>query len=229
MIPSNFSKLSFAILAVGVTSFIYISAQKNGSPASSSNSAHSESNRLPPTSLGTLPALPDSSASNRFEVKDKNNALSDIEQAAIEDYNSELEEGKKYHQAFSELENLSSTEQDEVVADFIQDIDSKLKQNYLSAAEANFLKLALMKKTLPEDEFNEYANKLLEKNKKIAQKRHQEYLNNRPPEFNAFKEREAAIIEEVLLMETYPDGLSQEAYLAQRLSEARASIYEKTQ
>lgn len=45
------------------------------------------------------------------------------------------------------------------------------------------------------------------------------------PLHDRYKEREARILREVLAMESYPDGLSRDAYLARRLAEARAEIY----
>lgn len=45
------------------------------------------------------------------------------------------------------------------------------------------------------------------------------------PIHDQYKEREAEILAEVLAMDSYPDGLSQSAYLAQRLQALREELY----
>jgi hypothetical protein len=87
-----------------------------------------------------------------------------------------------------------------------------------------FTKIAILKDTYPND-----PERLAEEAAKVRAEREAQLAARPPidhgPDHARYKEREAEIVREVLAMDTYPDGLDRDAYLARRLAEVRAELY----
>lgn len=151
--------------------------------------------------------------------------LESIEQARIRDYYDQLNASDQIKQQFAELEHLAVDAQESLAEELLSDIDSKENGQHISHSEAIFLKLALMKKILPQDRYVSYAEQLIEDHNALVKANEEAYKNRSDPQFTHYKQQEAQIAREVLQMQEFPDGLTREQYLRKRLDEVRRDVY----
>lgn len=151
-----------------------------------------------------------------------------VDDAVIEEtlsaYRSNWELGDKVR-AFAETSRTMPLEERERRgAELIAEVDRARAEGLLVADQPLFMKIAIYRSVFQNDE--EGLARVVE----TLRAQRAEELASRPPVdhgplYDQYKVREAEIVQEVLAMETYPDGLSRSAYLAQRLQEAREEIY----
>jgi hypothetical protein len=111
-------------------------------------------------------------------------------------------------------------------------LQSQLQQyedaKQLSAAEAYTLKTAMIK-AINDDELMqaEALAELAEHYRQHAEHREVQWLaqQQNDPQFQQYKTREVAVVNEVMAMRDIPHGLSREDYLRQRLQEEREKSY----
>ncbi|WP_157976575.1 hypothetical protein [Parahaliea mediterranea] len=92
--------------------------------------------------------------------------------------------------------------------------------------EALHLKLAwLERNSASEEEFQQRASQLLAQYRQRAEQAAQAGSPERNPAFVDYKQRERQIMDEVAAMDDIPNGMTRQAYLRQRLLEARMAAY----
>lgn len=93
--------------------------------------------------------------------------------------------------------------------------------------EALHLKMAwLEKNSATRDEFKQRANSMLESYRQQAKANTARFNPENTPQFKSYKQQEKAIVAEVSQMSDFPNGMTQQQYLRQRLLEARIAAYE---
>lgn len=106
-------------------------------------------------------------------------------------------------------------------------IEQAEREGRVIGFEAMHMKIAwLERNSANAEEFNRRRDELISDYRQRAEKMNQTYDPASIPGFTDYKAREADIIREVRAMETIPDGLSEQAYLRQRLLEARIEAFE---
>ena len=106
-------------------------------------------------------------------------------------------------------------------------IEQAEREGRVIGFEAMHMKIAwLERNSANAEEFNRRRDELIADYRQRAEKMNRDYDPASIPGFTDYKAREADIIREVRAMETIPDGLSEQAYLRQRLLEARIEAFE---
>ncbi len=115
-------------------------------------------------------------------------------------------------------------EQAQAMWDYIESLE---QSNAVMGFEALHLKMAwLEKNSASEEEFKNRTTELMEKFRREAHASAAKYNPENTPEFKNYKQQEKAIVAEVQNMTSFPDGMTQQAYLRQRLLEARVDAYQ---
>ena len=130
---------------------------------------------------------------------------------------------------FSEKTRVMTREEREARGrELVADVDKAKADGLLVADQPLYMKIAIFRSVYGEDE-----QALGEAVAEARAEREAEIAARPPidhgPLHDRYKAEEARILDEVLGMSSYPRGLSREEYLAERLAEARARIYETTE
>lgn len=105
-------------------------------------------------------------------------------------------------------------------------IEQAESEGRVMAFEALHLKIAwLERESESRDEFERRSARLLAEYEERAEQRTAARSPGQVPGFSAYKEQERQIIDEVNALESIPGGLSRQAYLRERLMEARIDAY----
>lgn len=110
----------------------------------------------------------------------------------------------------------------------VREIDRREGARELSADEAVMLRIGLIHAAVQdENERIRQARQIVEQYRQRSAEREAAYLaqQKRDAQFQQYKTAEARIVSEVLAMSSYPDGMSRDEYLRQRLQQARETIY----
>lgn len=92
----------------------------------------------------------------------------------------------------------------------------------VSAPEAALIQLAMIQILEPDEEAAKAAaQQLMDRYRAESGARLQAWLDEPRPDFERYKAREKAIVEEVMAMDDIPGGLTRDQYLRERLQEAR--------
>lgn len=165
------------------------------------------------------------------ESKTESPILSEQEQAELDAYLRQLAAGNRIKQQLEELQNLSGDDQEQLAQSMLRQVDNFFEQKQINQSELLFLKLAVMKYVMSPDSYKEYANREIKDYEQLSQQKWQEYLNNRSPEFIDYKQKERELVERIMQMNSFPDGLTREQYLRQEIEKLKAEAYgfEKSQ
>lgn len=112
-----------------------------------------------------------------------------------------------------------------------REIDRREQARELSADEAVMLRIGLIHAAVKDDrERVRQAQEVVDRYRKQTAERQAAFLaqQRRDAQFQEYKATEARIVSEVLAMPSYPNGMSRDDYLRQRLQEAREAIYATT-
>jgi hypothetical protein len=107
-------------------------------------------------------------------------------------------------------------------------IDHYEQANELSAGETLLLRVGLIQATEPDPARQQaQVRELAQRYRAQAAQREQAWADqqSRDPKFQAYKQRESAVVAEVMALASIPGGLSRDAYLRQRLQAERERIY----
>jgi len=95
----------------------------------------------------------------------------------------------------------------------------------LSAGETLMIRAGLIRETVPAGTQQDAQLQALQERYRAETQRRVTTTQARPdPQFGSYKVREGEIVNEVMAMETIPDGLSRDEYLRQRLQSAREQL-----
>ncbi len=165
-------------------------------------------------------------ANNDAEIYEEEQ-LTDAEKEAllndptVKDYLAQKESEAALDDYFN---NEKSLHEDEAIWELIENIE---KEGRIAGFEAMAIKLLwLQKNSTDETAYEESARRLLNQYKEKSEKAAAEYdPNDDVPGFTEYKQEEAQIIEEVNTMQAFPNGMSKDAYLRERLLEARIKYF----
>jgi hypothetical protein len=157
--------------------------------------------------------------------------LSPQQQAYVNHYFNSLKAGQTIKHQLSQLQELTRDEQQQAAEQILQQAESYFTNKQISQSEWLFLKLTTMRHLLSPEDFKEYAQHEISHYEQQSQQKWQEYLNNRSPEFIDYKQKERELVQRILQMSSFPDGLTREQYLRQEIEKLKAQAYgyEKTQ
>lgn len=94
----------------------------------------------------------------------------------------------------------------------------------LSAAEATFLRLALLRHQVSDDEYEAAAAALIEDAAQVSAEREAAWQATQRQQMAAYRERERAVVAEVEGMTSFPDGMTRGQYLRERLQAEREQL-----
>lgn len=127
-----------------------------------------------------------------------------------------------------EYASMSQAEATKRAQGLMQQVNEREERRHISAGEAMQLKTALINAMEPDEQVRALkVAELMAAYRTKAEQRQAQFAQQQrnDPMFKAYKEREAQIVAEVQGMRTFPNGMSRDEYLRQRLLEARAAIY----
>ncbi|AVO55509.1 hypothetical protein [Ectopseudomonas mendocina] len=106
-------------------------------------------------------------------------------------------------------------------------IDTLEAQGELALSEALLMQLGLIRATESDEATQKMkAQRLIERYQQISAEREARLAAQPDPNFERYKAEEKRIVEEVLALQSIPDGLSRDEYLRQRLQEARERSFQ---
>lgn len=109
------------------------------------------------------------------------------------------------------------------VAGLQQKLEELASQKLVTPFEELMIRLGLLKYTTDEATFESESARLIAEYKSMIEA--EKSTASPDPKHMTYKEREHQIMKEVLSMEEYPDGLSRDDYLKQRLDQVRSEVY----
>lgn len=106
-------------------------------------------------------------------------------------------------------------------------IDALEAQGELALSEALLMQLGLIRATESDEATQKMqAQRLIERYQQISAEREARLAAQPDPNFERYKAEEKRIVEEVLALQSIPDGLSRDEYLRRRLQEARERSFQ---
>lgn len=129
---------------------------------------------------------------------------------------------------FRDAAALSAAERARQAQAVERGIDDYERAGELSAGETMLLRVALIQATVPDQaEQMRQVEALAAQYRAQAERRNAQYLaqQRNDPRFRSYKQREAAVVAEVLDLREIPGGLSRDEYLRQRLQAERERAY----
>lgn len=129
---------------------------------------------------------------------------------------------------FRDAASLNAVERARQAQAVEQGIDNYERAGELSAGETMLLRVALIQATVPDQaEQMRQVDALAAQYRAQAERRNAQYLAQQrdDPRFQSYKQREAAVVAEVMGLREIPGGLSRDEYLRQRLQAERERAY----
>ncbi|WP_421861295.1 hypothetical protein [Marinobacter salarius] len=131
---------------------------------------------------------------------------------------------EELHTFFANAKSLSSEERAAEAAILEQRLAEYERVGQVSAAESLMVRIAMTKLTIEDEAAQKRALQgLIDQQNAAAQARKEEWLAKPRPEFEAYKQQEKQIVQEVMAMDKVPAGMTRNEYLRQRLLEARVA------
>ena len=131
---------------------------------------------------------------------------------------------------FQQADSLTATERQNQMADIQDRLEHYERDGKVSGPEGLMVRIAMIKLNTQDPEAQKEAvSALVSQYQAESKARHQAWLNQPKPEFEAYKKQEKQIVAEVMAMETIPNGLDRNEYLRQRLLQARIAAENQVQ
>jgi hypothetical protein len=181
----------------------------------------------PPPELPPAGNAPDTASDPDEAPPPSSDALSPEQQALLDNpkvkaYAQRLEFEDDLHDFFANAPSLPEQER-RALADALQERMNEYEGSVqMSAPEAALIQLAMIQILEPDEEAAKAAaQQLMDRYRAESGARLQAWLEEPRPDFERYKAREKAIVEEVMAMDDIPGGLTRDQYLRERLQEAR--------
>jgi hypothetical protein len=145
---------------------------------------------------------------------------------AVQDYQARLQFGADYQSFIKSAADLDEAQRRQRAAALAKEIDRREAAGELALSEALLLQVGLAQAEGGDEEAQKArADALVARYQALSQERE---ARNKTPDarFTQYKSDEKRIVDEVLSMDSIPDGLSRDQYLRQRLQEAREQAYQ---
>jgi len=145
---------------------------------------------------------------------------------AVQGYQARLQFGADYQGFIKSAADLSEAERRQRAATLAKEIDRREAAGELALSEALLLQVGLAQaEGGDEDTQKARADALVARYQALSQEREARNKTS-DARFTQYKSDEKRIVDEVLSMDSVPDGLSRDQYLRQRLQEAREQAYQ---
>ena len=129
-------------------------------------------------------------------------------------------------QAFiDEAELLPAQDHEPRARELLARVRTLEENGYLTAPEALALRLSLLRYALPPDDYRAAAATLIDDARQRAEAAERDWAARSDPRLEAYRKLEREIVEESLAMSEFPDGMTRQAYLRERLQALRSEIY----
>lgn len=135
------------------------------------------------------------------------------------------DEAKRF---FREAKTLGPAERERRAQALQAQVERYEQADELSAGETMLLRVGLIQATVPDEAQQALmVQRLAQRYKAQAQQREQAWAEQQAhdPKFQAYKRSEAQIVADTMKMRQFPDGLTRDEYLRQRLQAERERIY----
>ncbi|MDG9923353.1 MULTISPECIES: hypothetical protein [unclassified Pseudomonas] len=145
---------------------------------------------------------------------------------AVQNYQARLQFGADYQSFIKSAAELGEAERRQRAAALAKEIDRREAAGELALSEALLLQVGLAQAEGGDEEAQKArADALVARYQALSQARE---ARNKTPDarFTQYKSDEKRIVDEVLSLDSIPDGLSRDQYLRQRLQEAREQAYQ---
>jgi hypothetical protein len=213
--------ITFVLIVVAFLAFFLFTQKDNSTSQTIIEKVDQNENKLGPEATTQAVITEQNKTSSKLDASQR--AL--LDDPKVIEYLKQLDQDESFRESLENIESIDAQQAEELIVK----IKSKESELEITAAESSSLQLAIMKKVLSDDEYNDFAKKLIEQKSKEAdayQQKHLQSLAN-DSKYQDYKAREKKVVEEVLSMDTFPDGLSQDEYLRQRLDEITQEIYQQ--
>ncbi|PKQ43102.1 hypothetical protein CXP40_00735 [Pseudomonas sp. YY-1] len=133
---------------------------------------------------------------------------------------------QRYRDFIEHAKQLDAEKREAQAEDLSKGLDAMEQRGELALSETLLLQIALIK-AVSEDEAEQKtrAEALIKRYQVISAEREARLEQQPDRNFERYKAEEKRIVEEVLELQTIPDGLTRDQYLRQRLQEARERNY----
>ncbi len=158
-------------------------------------------------------------------VDSKPSSLNPTQIKKVESYLNEIEQSSTIKQQLAQLDNVDEEDKKQRADRLLYSVNEMFSAKRINSAEYVFLKLAIMRKVLPDEKFEQYAQNEIERQQSINAQAMNNYLSNRDPQFLEYKAREKALVEEILAMESFPNNMSRNEYLTIRIEALKKEVY----
>jgi hypothetical protein len=149
-----------------------------------------------------------------------------LQNPAVKNQEQRLAFHQAYHSFVSGAAELSPAQRDSQAQALREQIETYEQRNELAMSESLLLQLGLIQLTTGDEQAQkDQAAVLVARYKAISAEREAKAATP-SAEFRRYKTDEKRIVEEVLSMDSFPDGLSRDEYLRQRLQQAREQHYQ---
>ncbi|MEC9387782.1 hypothetical protein [Marinobacter sp. bablab_jr008] len=181
----------------------------------------------PPPEISPAENAPDTASDPAEAPLPSSDALTPEQQALLDNpkvkaYAQRLEFEDDLHEFFANAPALPEQER-RAQADALRNRMNEYEGSVqMSAPEAALIQLAMIQILEPDEEAAKAAaQQLMDRYRAESGARLQAWLDEPRPDFERYKAREKAIVEEVMAMDDIPGGLTRDQYLRERLQEAR--------
>lgn len=179
----------------------------------------------PETSLKAV-----SSLSELQRQTDGKQSAASVEQLAREIYDQSAVKkvrdfGADLRAFIGEAELLPAQDHEPKARELLAQVDELAATGYVTGPEALALRLSLLKYALPPDDFRVAANSLVNDARERAERAEQEWATRDDPQLEQYHAEERRIVEQSASMTEFPDGMTRQAYLREKLRLLRSEIF----
>ena len=124
-----------------------------------------------------------------------------------------------------DAELLPAQDHEPKARELLAEVDKLLTAGYLTGPEALALQLSLLKYVLPPDDYRATASMLVSEARQRAEQAEREWAARSDPKLERYRDEERRIVEQTAAMEDFPNGMTRQEYLRQKLRDLRSEIY----
>ncbi len=129
-------------------------------------------------------------------------------------------------QAFiREAELLPAQDHEPRARELLEEVDALSAAGYMTAPEALALRLSLLKYALPAKDYRAAANTLVSDARQRAERAEREWATRPDPKLEYYRTEERRIVEQSATMDEFPDGMTRQAFLREKLRRLRSEIF----
>lgn len=153
--------------------------------------------------------------------------LAMLDSPRVIEFANRLDFQEQVRKFFDEANRVPPAERQQQADELARQLGSYEAAGEVSAPEALMVRLALIQLTHTDEEAaRQAAQSVIEQYRQQSEAREQARKNQPRPDFDAYKRREKAIVDEVMAMDRIPGGKSRDEYLRERLQQAREETME---